>query len=108
MPKAYVGDVTLEGRLFPMEGPVKPESINNCLTGNTFGDATHPANIQEGYLSCANTHTPNANVNAGVLYYLLELQAESEARIPVPQAAPGPQETMLNPCIEAPKSPVCP
>jgi hypothetical protein len=106
--KAYAGDVTLEGGLFPMTGPVHPASTNNCLTGNTFADATYPAKIQEGVLSCANLHTPNVNPNPGVLYYLLELQAESEGRTPVAQPAPPAQETMLNPCIEAPKSPLCP
>jgi len=101
--KEFASDVTLEGGLFGTN-----ESINNCLSGNTFADATYPANIQTGPLSCANKRTGNANPNPYVLYYLLELQAESEGRTPVPQPAPPAQETMLNACIEAPKSPLCP
>ncbi len=96
------GDVTLQGGLFGSQ-----QSVNNCVSGNTFADAVYPANI-EGEWGCQNSTTPNPNNGAGAINYLLELQAQSEGRTPEPQPAPGPQETMPEPCKGVPTNPLCP
>jgi hypothetical protein len=101
LPYSYVGDVAFEG------GEFGAESVNNCLSGNSFADATFPADI-EGEWGCQNKTTPNPGGGFPFVEYLLELQAESEGRTPVAQPAPPAQPTMPNPCREVPKNPLCP
>jgi hypothetical protein len=98
----YVGDVAFEGGLFGSS-----TSVNNCVSGNTFADATYPADI-EGTWGCQNKTTPNPGGGLPFLEYLLALQGESEARTAVAQPAPPEQPTMPNPCREVPKDPLCP
>jgi Protein of unknown function (DUF1565)/Pectinesterase len=99
---SYSGDVTLQGGLFG-----SMQSVNNCVSGNTFADAVYPANI-EGEWGCQNSTTPNPNNGGGAINYLLELQAQSESRTPEPQPAPPAQETMPEPCKGVPTDPLCP
>jgi len=102
LPYPFVGDVAFEGGAF---GSMK--SLNNCLSGNSFADATFPASI-EGEWGCQNKTTPNPGGGSPFIEYLLALQAESEARTVVAQPAPPPQPTMPNPCREVPRNPLCP
>jgi hypothetical protein len=67
---AFAGDVMLQGGLF---GSGKSQSTNNCLSGNTFADATYPADIQETR-GVQNKTTPNPNLGFAGVEYLLELQ----------------------------------
>jgi hypothetical protein len=101
---SYAGDVVLAGGLF---GSGKSQSTMNCLSGNSFADAVYPAKIEETW-GCQNVTTPNPNLGFGAVEYLLELQAESEARTPEAQPAPAAQETMPNACEDVPKNPLCP
>jgi hypothetical protein len=99
---AYSGDVAFEGGVFG------DKSTNNCLTGNSFADATYPADI-EGEWGCQNKTTPDAGGGLPFIGYLLELQAESEDRptIEAVQAPPA-QPTMPDPCEDVPSNPLCP
>jgi hypothetical protein len=100
---AFSGDVAFEGGIF---GTYK--STNNCLTGNSFADATYPANI-EGEWGCQNKTTPNPGGGFPFLEYLLTLQAESENRPTIEAVeAPPAQPTMANPCENVPTNPLCP
>jgi hypothetical protein len=99
----FAGDVALEGGIFG-----SGKSTNNCLSGNTFADATYPASI-EGQWGCQNKTTPNGIASIGFLDYLLELQAESENRPVIEPVGPPPaQPTMPNPCEGVPANPLCP
>ena len=100
---SYAGDVAFQGGDF---GSFK--STNNCLSGNSFADATYPAEI-EGTWGCQNKTTPNPISDFSFLEYLLELQAESENR-PETKAVGSPpaQPTMPNPCENVPTNPLCP
>ncbi len=99
---AFAGDVAFEGGLFGSQ------STNNCLTGNSFADATYPASI-EGEWGCQNKTTPNAGGGFPFIEYILGLQAESENRPAIePVAAPPAQPTMPNPCENVPANPLCP
>jgi hypothetical protein len=95
----FAGDVTLEGGAFG-----QMLSTNNCLSGNVFTAATHPANIEKTW-GCQNHTTPNPE-EFGVIEYILLLQGESFARTSVPQAAPPPQPTMPNACGGVPNGPM--
>lgn len=109
---AFAGDVLLQGGIF---GSGESQSTNNCLSDNSFADATYPANIEgtntettPGW-GCQNRYTPNPNNGFGAVEYLLELAAVSEeGRTPTPQPVPPPQPTMPNPCAGVPVSPPCP
>ncbi|MHB8240700.1 MAG: DUF1565 domain-containing protein [Solirubrobacteraceae bacterium] len=101
---SYAGDVTLQGGIFSSK---KSPSTNNCLSGNSFADATYPAEI-EGTWGCQNATTPAPNNGFGAVEYLIQLQAESEAREAVGQADPPPQPTMPEPCKGVPTNPLCP
>jgi hypothetical protein len=98
----YTGDITYEGGFFGKE------SLNDCVLGNSTPDPNYPAGLETTW-SCANHTTPNP-VLPGTTgpEYLLTLQAISESRTPEPQPAPGPQETMPNPCEGVPVNPLCP
>jgi hypothetical protein len=99
----YAGDVALEGGQFGSK-----QSVNNCLTGNSFADATYPAEI-EGTWGCQNKTTPNGVTEISFIGYLLELQAESEDRPIIEPVGPPPaQPTMPNPCENVPTNPLCP
>jgi Protein of unknown function (DUF1565) len=99
----FAGDVALSGGLFGTK-----TSTNNCLSGNTFGDAVYPENI-EGTWGCQHKTTPNPELGVPGIEYLLSLQAESEGRTAVPQPAPPAQETMPDPCEGVPvKNALCP
>jgi hypothetical protein len=97
--RGFSGDLTLQGGLFT-------QSVNNCVSGNSFAAATHPANIETTW-GCQNNTTPNPENGFAAVEYLLLLQAESEARTPTPQPAPPPQPTMPNPCQGVPYNPLC-
>jgi hypothetical protein len=99
----YTGDVAFQGGDF---GSMK--STNNCLSGNSFADATYPAEI-EGTWGCQNKTTPNAISAYSFLEYLIELSAESENRPTTEAVGPPPaQPTMPNPCENVPTNPLCP
>ncbi len=100
----YAGDVTLQGGIFSTR---KSPSTNNCVSGNSFTSATHPAEI-EGTWGCQNSTTPAPNNGFGAVEYLLQLQAESEGRTGVGQPDPPAQPTMPNPCEGVPANPLCP
>jgi Protein of unknown function (DUF1565) len=102
--REFAGDVTLQGGIFSKG---KSQSTNNCLSGNSFTSATHPAEI-EGTWGCQNATTPPPNNGFGSIEYLLGLQAESEERISVGQEPPGPQPSMPEPCEGVPSDPLCP
>jgi hypothetical protein len=107
---AFAGDVMMEGGIFGTR-----TSTNNCLTGNSFADATYPADI-EGTWGCQNATTPNPNTGyehpLTTLLYLLGLQYVSEHREEIVevkgQPVPPAQETMADPCEGVPKNPLCP
>jgi hypothetical protein len=97
----------LQGGIFPYK---KYTSDNNCVSGNTFvgGSLTWPHNI-EGTWGCGNTTTPPPGNGPGALEYVEQLSGESVFfRKAKPQAAPGPQPTMPNPCEGVPSNPLCP
>jgi hypothetical protein len=100
--KEFAGDVTLEGGLYPT--PETARSVNNCLIGNKFTAATHPAEI-EGQWGCQNATTPNPGFES--FGYLLELSAESAERTQVGQPEPPAQPTMQQPCAGVPKNALC-
>ncbi len=93
------GDLALQGGIFT-------KSVNNCVSGNSFTAAVHPANIETTW-GCQNSTTPNPENGFGAVEYLLTLGAESEARTPTPQPAPPAQPTMPNPCQGVPYNPLC-
>jgi hypothetical protein len=98
----FAGDVAFEGGVFG------PGSTNNCLSGNSFADATYPASI-EGTWGCQNKTTPEPGGGLPFLEYLLTLQFESENRPTIePVGAPPAQPTMPNPCENVPTNPLCP
>ena len=100
---AFSGDVAFEGGIFGTY-----TSTNNCLTGNSFADATYPADI-EGEWGCQNKTTPNPGGGFPFLEYLLALQAESEHRPTIEPVGPPPaQPTMPDPCEGVPTNPLCP
>lgn len=100
---SYAGDLTMAGGLFG-----EHQSVNNCVSGNTFTAATYPEKI-EGTWGCQNATTPNPVLGFAAIGYLLELQAISKGRTPTAQPAPGPQATMPNPCEGVPvKNALCP
>jgi hypothetical protein len=99
---SFAGDVTLEGGLFPT--PELAQSVNNCVSGNTFSAPTSPANIQQGW-GCQNKTTPNPGFES--FEYINILSAESQARTQEGQPAPPAQPTMPSPCKGVPKNALC-
>jgi len=109
--KAFNGDVALLSNFAELfEGP-KANSVNNCVSGNSFSGSTFPPSI-EGTWGCQNNTTPNPGGGEGAADYILTLQGQIEfirsVTPPVGQPAPGPQPTMPNPCEGVPKNPLCP
>jgi len=100
----FAGDVMLQGGIF---GKGKSQSTMDCLSGNSFTAATFPAEI-EGTWGCQNATTPPPNNGPNSINYLVALQTQGEERVSVPQEAPGPQETMPEPCYGVPTNPLCP
>jgi len=101
--KAFAGDVTLEGGMF--NTPETGESVNNCVSNNSFTAATFPRNIQ-GTWGCQHKTTPNPGTEP--FGYVVELSAESRAlHTQEGQPAPGPQPTKPNPCDGVPKNALC-
>ena len=100
----YAGDLTLQGGIFATK---KSPSVDNCVSGNAFTDATYPAKIEEAW-GCQNATTPAPNNGFGAVEYLLQLQAESEGRESVAQPDPPAQPTMPEPCKGVPSNPLCP
>jgi hypothetical protein len=102
----YNSDVTLQGGIFPYR---KYTSDNNCLSGNSF---TNPKNYPSGLettFGCQNEHTPPPENDVSALLYIEKLSEESILlRHAVGQPAPGPQETMPDPCEDVPSNPLCP
>ncbi|MGD0452458.1 MAG: hypothetical protein ABSB69_02570 [Solirubrobacteraceae bacterium] len=85
-------------------------SVDNCLTGNHFSDATYPANIERNW-NCRRASTPNPGGGAAGVFYLIGLIEEAAVikaeHPPVPQPAPPAQTTMPNPCMGVPRDPLC-
>ena len=99
----FAGDLMMAGGLFGTK-----TSTQNCVSGNTFTDATYPANIEETW-GCQNKTTPNPELGIAGVQYLLALQEVSQKRTAEPQVAPPAQPTMPNPCEGVPqKTPNCP
>jgi hypothetical protein len=107
----FTGDVALLSGYAELFGGPPAQSVNNCVSGNSFGDATFPADI-EGTWGCQNTTTPNPGGGAGAAGYLFALAEEAEEfrkeHKPIAREEPGPQPTMPNPCAGVPKNPLCP
>jgi len=108
----YAGDILMQGGIF---AGGRSQSINNCVSGNTFTAATYPANIEGNNTpatpgwGCQNSKTPNPENGFGAIEYLLELQTVSEqGRTPTGQPAPPAQPTMPNACEGVPSDPLCP
>jgi hypothetical protein len=93
----FAGDVTLEGGVFG-------ESVNNCLSGNSFTAATFPENIQAGW-GCQNKTTPSPGGEP--FAYIVGLSAEAQVRKQEGQPAPPDQPTMPSPCSGVPKNALC-
>jgi hypothetical protein len=91
-------DITLAGGIFGAQ-----QSVNNCVSGNSLSTSS-PPNIQDTW-SCKHSTAPNPGGDA--LGFILQKQAESQARVSVPQPVPPPQPTMPNPCKGVPKNPLC-
>jgi hypothetical protein len=107
----FTGDLSLLSDYAELFGGPKSQSNNNCASGNSFADATFPANI-EGTWGCQSKTTPNPGGGEGAASYLLTLRGEAEfirgISPPVGQPAPPEQPTMPNPCEGVPKNPLCP
>jgi hypothetical protein len=95
----YADDIMFQGGLFT-------PSPNDCAIGNTTPDGTQPADL-EGEWSCNNTTTPSPNGGEAALGWVIQLSEESAAVSGEGQPAPGPQETMPNPCEGVPRNPEC-
>jgi hypothetical protein len=95
----YARDIMFQGGFFT-------PSPNDCAIGNTTPDGTQPADL-EGEWSCNNTTTPSPNGGEGALGWVEQLSYESSQQPGEPQPAPGPQETMPNPCEGVPTNPLC-
>jgi hypothetical protein len=107
----FAGDVALMSDFAGLFGEA-PEStsFNNCASGNSFADATFPANI-EGTWGCQHKTTPKPGGGGEAANYLLERQGEIKAIKETQtkeQPAPPEQPTMPNPCEGIPKNPLCP
>jgi hypothetical protein len=101
--KAFAGDVTLEGGMF--NTPESGESVNNCVSNNSFTAATFPTNVQ-GTWGCQQKTTPNPGTEP--FPYVVELSGESRAlHTQEGQPEPGPQPTMPNPCDGTPHNVLC-
>jgi hypothetical protein len=104
--KLFNSDITLQGGLFPKG---KYTSDNNCVSGNSFTGKTYPEGEIETTFGCQNAHTPPPNEGVFALLYIETLSEESVVdRHAKAQPAPGPQETMPNPCEGVPSNPLCP
>jgi hypothetical protein len=89
-----------------MQGGYFTESPNNCAIGNSTPDGTQPENL-EGAWSCNNSTTPNPNGGLEAIEWVVYLSEVSKAYPGEPQEAPGPQETMPEPCEGVPANPLC-
>ena len=85
------------------------KSTNNCLSGNSFADATLPGEHRRE-VGLPEQDDPERGRRPGCsVEYLLELQAESENRAAIEASrAPPAQPTMPNPCEDVPTNPLCP
>jgi hypothetical protein len=102
---AFAGDLFLEGGIF---GQGASQSTMDCAEGNSFADAYYPAALETTW-SCKNATTPNPNLGIEGLEWVVGLSEEGAGlRKPVGQPAPGPQETMPEPCESIPANPLCP
>jgi hypothetical protein len=101
---ALAGDITLQGGAYP-HGIYT--SDNNCAIGNETPDGVHPRLLETDW-SCALSETPPPENGAGSILYIAELSEENAATHKgTNQPAPGPQETMPEPCEEVPANPLC-
>jgi hypothetical protein len=107
---AFAGDLSMLSNYAELFGGPPANSVNNCVSDNSFAGATFPANI-EGIWGCQHRTTPNPGGGEGAAVYLLTLQGEEkfikEVSHPVGQPAPPAQPTMPNPCEGVPKNPLC-
>jgi len=100
----YNSDITLQGGIFPAGPKNKYKSVNNCVSENSFTNITWPHNIETTW-GCQNETTPPPASGPGALGYVEILSFESATtRKPVGQPAPGPQETMPEPCKGVPST----
>jgi hypothetical protein len=105
---AFTGDVTLASGANEIFLGIESQSKNNCVSGNSFSDATFPKGIQ-GTWGCQNDTTPNPGGGLPAYEYIVAAGEEAAARRkPVGQPAPPAQPTMPNPCEGVPKNPLCP
>jgi hypothetical protein len=103
----FTGDVTLGSGANEIFQMVASHSVNNCLSGNSFGDGTFPKGIQ-GTWGCQNNTTPNPGGAPGIYEYIAAVPEEAaKLRKETGQAEPPPQPTMPNPCEGVPKNPLC-
>ena len=87
--KAFNGDVALLSNFAELFGGPESRSVNNCLSGNSFADATFPTNI-EGTWGCQNKTTPNPGGGEAAAEYILTLQGQIEfIRSLTPAGAPA-------------------
>jgi hypothetical protein len=107
----FTGDLALLSNYAELFGGPEAQSVNNCVSDNSFAGATFPAEI-EGTWGCQNKTTPNPGGGEAAAIYLLTLIGEAdylrELSPPVGQPAPPPQPTMPDPCEDVPKNPLCP
>jgi hypothetical protein len=104
----FTGDVALASGASEIFLGVESQSKNNCVSANSFSDATFPKNIQ-GTWGCQNNTTPNPGGGLPAYEYIQAAGEEAALkRKPVGQPAPPPQPTMPNPCEGVPKNPLCP
>jgi hypothetical protein len=103
----FTGDVTLASGANEIFLGVESQSKNNCLSSNSFSDATFPKSIQSKW-NCQNNTTPNPGGGLAAYEYIQAAGQEAALlRKPVGQPAPPPQPTMPNPCEGVPKNPLC-
>jgi hypothetical protein len=103
----FTGDVTLASGANEIFLGVESQSKNNCVSANSFSDATFPKSIQ-GKWGCQNNTTPNPGGGLPAYEYIQASALEAASlRKPVGQPAPPPQPTMPNPCEGVPKNPLC-
>ncbi len=102
---SLAGDITMQGGTFPYH---KHTSDNDCAIGNETPDGVHPAGLETEW-SCNLSHTPPPENGEGGIGYIFGLSLENAGEHHgVNQPAPGPQETMPEPCEAVPANPLCP
>ncbi len=103
--KLFSSDIMLQGGFFPHK---QFTSDNDCASGNTVPDGVFPAALETDW-SCSLSNTPPPDNSGVAILYVQELSEENAGRhTGTDQLAPGPQETMPDPCTGVPANPLCP